>query len=308
MIENLWPISPARSPVRGFIDRFVHKLRVVPGYCNICGGVTVFDTSLSNYREHVQCFRCRSVNRQRQIAAVLLSEIFRSRSSGDAHFNIFNGPASQRLKLNHRVEQLASIESIPRDLTVWNAETTRALHARLAAHLNEKYMCSEFIDSEMRSGEFHEGVMHVDMQSTHFEPDSIDYILSGDVLEHVPDPIKALRESYRVLRPGGAHIFTVPFYHHRFTIERRSEFKEGEVRHLMKPWFHDDPVRPSDGALVFNVFAPELLCEIERIGFEARLLILHSPFHGIYGNNGIVIIARKSLSPDHSMDWIFGRP
>ena len=227
--------------------------------------------------------RCRSVNRQRQIVAVLLAEALQAQAA-----------------------RFSSLCSLPRQLTLWNAETTRALHSALARHLQGNYLSSEFIDSGLRSGEVRAGIMHVDMQQTHFADESIDYILSGDVLEHMPAPLKALEESYRILKPGGAHIFTAPFYHHRFTIERRSAISaDGAVQHLMKPWLHNDPVRPDEGALVFNVFAPELLCEIEKIGFEARLLLLHSPLHGIYGNNGIVIVARKSVPADHAKDWIF---
>jgi SAM-dependent methyltransferase len=41
---------------------------------------------------------------------------------------------------------------------------------------------------------------------------SVDTILCTQVLEHVPDAEKALRELHRVLRPGGIAILTVPQY------------------------------------------------------------------------------------------------
>ena len=37
-----------------------------------------------------------------------------------------------------------------------------------------------------------------------------DLVLTSETLEHVPDPRLALRETLRVLRPGGRHVFTVP--------------------------------------------------------------------------------------------------
>jgi SAM-dependent methyltransferase len=44
------------------------------------------------------------------------------------------------------------------------------------------------------------------------EPDaSFDAVLCTEVIEHVPDPIGALRELVRLLRPGGALIVTAPF-------------------------------------------------------------------------------------------------
>lgn len=39
---------------------------------------------------------------------------------------------------------------------------------------------------------------------------SFDLVITADKLEHVPDIDLALRETYRVLRLGGAHVFSVP--------------------------------------------------------------------------------------------------
>jgi SAM-dependent methyltransferase len=45
------------------------------------------------------------------------------------------------------------------------------------------------------------------------EPDaSFDAVLCTEVLEHLPDPVRALDEMARLLRPGGTFIITAPFW------------------------------------------------------------------------------------------------
>jgi SAM-dependent methyltransferase len=278
LIESLWPDTKPVSRV----DRILHRIGRYPGFCNLCGHRTTFLVNDPNFREHTPCVRCGSVNRYRQIVAVLMLHA-----------------------LGKKATRFASIQNLPANLVVWNTETTRTLHEKLAAHLGKNYVSSEYIDAIFESGAILDGTLHVDMQKTHFRDDSIEYILSSDVVEHIPNYIDALRETYRILRFGGAHIFTVPFYHHRFTVERRAVIEaDGRVWHRLKPWYHGDPIRP-EGVLCYNVFAPELLVEIERIGFEAELLRVHDPLLGILGNNGFIIVARKVVNPLHGRDLIF---
>ena len=59
------------------------------------------------------------------------------------------------------------------------------------------------------------GLVHVeypeeDIQALSWADGAFDLVLTSETLEHVPDPRRALRETFRVLRPGGRHIFTVP--------------------------------------------------------------------------------------------------
>jgi SAM-dependent methyltransferase len=49
-----------------------------------------------------------------------------------------------------------------------------------------------------------------DIQALSYPDASFDVVLTSDTLEHVPDFRRALRETRRVLRPGGRHVLTVP--------------------------------------------------------------------------------------------------
>lgn len=52
----------------------------------------------------------------------------------------------------------------------------------------------------------------MDIHQMPFESNTFDIVLCNHVLEHVQDDIKAMREIYRVLKPGGFSIMQVPFF------------------------------------------------------------------------------------------------
>lgn len=60
-----------------------------------------------------------------------------------------------------------------------------------------------------------------DMMALPFKNGSFDLVVHSDTLEHVPDPVQALRECRRILRRGGACIFTVPVVLGRLTRSRK---------------------------------------------------------------------------------------
>lgn len=99
-----------------------------------------------------------------------------------------------------------------------------------------------------------DGTVCQDITALTFANESFDLIVSSDVLEHVPSLGDAFRESQRVLRPGRAHLFTVP---PRLKTKKRAELVRGEILHLEPPEYHRDPLSP-EGILAFWDLGPDL--------------------------------------------------
>lgn len=54
--------------------------------------------------------------------------------------------------------------------------------------------------------------VQADAQAMPFEDNSFDMVVSCETIEHVPDPRKALRETYRVAKPDASLFMTTPNY------------------------------------------------------------------------------------------------
>jgi SAM-dependent methyltransferase len=106
------------------------------------------------------------------------------------------------------------------------------------------------------------------MQQMRFANSSVDVILHSDTLEHVPDSKIALKESMRVLKPGGHLFYTVPIIIGRLTRTRRG----------LPPSFHGKPGAERDDCIVQREYGADFWCEIFEAGFgEVHLTSLIFP-------------------------------
>jgi SAM-dependent methyltransferase len=88
-------------------------------------------------------------------------------------------------------------------------------------------------------GKVIDGARNEDICRLTYADESFDLVLSSDTLEHVPDFRAALRETRRVLRPGGLHIFTIPIVAGRETTFARAEIgPDRRLVHLLPPLYH----------------------------------------------------------------------
>jgi SAM-dependent methyltransferase len=122
-----------------------------------------------------------------------------------------------------------------------------AASTKLARECRRYTGCQFFPEAEL-GGVVH-GWRNENLERLTFASESFDLVVTQDVFEHVLRPEVAFSEIARVLRPGGAHVFTVPF-NDRLPTERRVvvDGQDG-LKHVRDPQYHGNPVDPG-GSLV----------------------------------------------------------
>jgi SAM-dependent methyltransferase len=103
-------------------------------------------------------------------------------------------------------------------------------------------------------------MIKADITALPFPDDSFDAILCSHVLEHVLDDRKAMRELYRVLRPGGWAVVLVPI-----DFGREETFEDSTI------------VAPAERELLFGqadhvrVYGSDFSARLEEAGFTVRV-------------------------------------
>jgi SAM-dependent methyltransferase len=105
-----------------------------------------------------------------------------------------------------------------------------------------------------------------------YPSESFDLVLTSDTLEHVPDIKRALSEIHRVLRPGGAHIFTVPVIMDQPATRVRATMDASQnIHHLAPPSYHGSEVAAAADYIVFYEFGADFLTTVRDAGFQVRV-------------------------------------
>lgn len=176
--------------------------------------------------------------------------------------------------LNNRIR--ASVQFLEETLgcseqsSIYITEQTTALHGYLKAKY-KNITGSEYLGDRVKFGEIEpeSGLRNESITKLSFADNTFDFVLSFDVFEHVPEYHKALRECFRVLKPGGRLLFTVPFrMDNQANLIRATMDAQGNVEHLMEPEYHGDPINDA-GCLCFYHFGWQLLDELKGCGFRS---------------------------------------
>jgi SAM-dependent methyltransferase len=226
------------------------------GYCPICEADVEFEKRNDWLRDHLTCLGCNSIPRWRAMLRVL-HDFFPGWRSMKIHESSPGGPQSKKLQS----------ECIG-------------------------YFGSHFYQDVPR-GQMSNGYRSEDLEAQTFSDESFDLVVTSDVFEHVLDPAAALAEVARTLVPGGAHVFTIPWYFWKSTYVRAKRGPDGAVQHLATPQYHGNPI-DSKGSLVVTEWGYELCDYIYRTcGLTTTAVRIRDWREGIAGDFIEVFISRK---------------
>lgn len=274
----------APEPPRDYLefDNFIIKRGKMAGRCNVCGLLTVFELRAEVLREDLPCRNCQSFNRIRQL---VLGLAYAEGIKITPYLTL-----EQILARFKRPVRILLLEVVTHIASVFDY--------LVSLHPIELYK-SEFISTSMKSGEWRDGVMHLDIMDSGFEDNYFDLIIHADVFEHVSDAVQGEKEQFRILRPGGAIVYTAPTYDRLEHDDVRTTLKkDGSLNKLKKPIYHGDP-SPGDlgeaGAIVFRFFSyTDVRQRYLDMGADYTCLKIYAPAYGIIGQDNHVHVVKKS--------------
>jgi SAM-dependent methyltransferase len=115
-----------------------------------------------------------------------------------------------------------------------------------------------------------------DMEALPLDSGGFDLVVHSDTLEHVPHPVRGLMECRRVLRPGGACVFTIPIIAGRLSRRRDS----------LPPSYHGGPGVCAADQIVHTEFGADFWKIVCEAGFRQCTI------HAFEFPTALAIIAR----------------
>ena len=156
--------------------------------------------------------------------------------------------------------------------------------------VNQSYVVSTYAPN-LPDGDLGNGLYNVDLQNIPFPAECFEIILTSDVMEHVRDFDRAHAEIFRCLKPGGAHIFTVPFDENALETKTLIDTSSPRDIYLERPHMHGDP--RSGGIAAYRICGLSMLDVLRSIGFEVDMVRVSDYRCGIF--DGLYFEARKPI-------------
>ena len=186
------------------------------GFCPICERTVTFSSSEQWFRDHLFCSGCGSIPRERALMKVI-NDFYPNYRNLSIHESS-PGRRGASIKLLNECKGYTTSQYFP--------DVTPGLNHPLYG-----YRCEN-------------------LESLTFSDNSFDLFVTQDVMEHIFNPQKAFKEIARVLKTGGAHVFTAPLVNKTKKSECWAARNEnGEIIHYQPAEYHGNPV-DAKGALV----------------------------------------------------------
>jgi SAM-dependent methyltransferase len=138
------------------------------------------------------------------------------------------------------------------------------------------------------------------LESLTFEDHSFDLFVTQDVMEHIFNPDLAFKEICRVLKPGGAHIFTVPLINkHKKSEVWASRNEQGETVFHGPEEYHGNPI-DEKGSLVTMHWGYDIVAYIsEATGMSSTILTIDDLSQGIKAELIDVVVSWRRDPSSH---------
>lgn len=219
--------------------------------CSLCSTEQTFVKNNRSFREGYECYKCKASLRYREQAAAIL-EVF-----GNGNYNSF-------AQLCQNVDF--------KNLSIYEPGVIGPFRKYFANFSN--YVNSYFW-SDVTPGSSRDGFQCQNLENLTYQSDHFDLIITSDILEHVRHPWDAFKEIWRVLKPGGYHIFTIPVQ--LPMIEKsfyRVDTSGDKDIHLVEPKYHSAPNPKGERlqSLLYVDFGQDILEKLKKMGYQTKLL------------------------------------
>ena len=229
------------------------------GYCPCCEEETFFIAKNSWLRDYFKCLVCGSLPRERALMLTIKNE----------YTNWSN------LKIH---------ESSPGERG----------HSKLLKEKARFYIQTHFY-RDKALGTVINGFRNENLESQTFQDETFDLVITADVMEHIYNPAEAFREIHRTLKPGGAHILSVPLVNkHRSTQKWATMNPDGSPNFLYEPDWHGNPIDKQGSPVTFH-WGYDIKDFISTCtGDECEIFFIDDLYYGIRAEYIEIIVARKT--------------
>ncbi len=163
-----------------------------------------------------------------------------------------------------------------------------SLRAYFMNRTSVKYTAG-FKDADAYKGYYYDQVkQHIDITSTEFADNKFDLVICNHVLEHIEDDLKAMREIFRIMKPGGFGILQVPF----------APGLEKTIEGLTAP-------TPSDRLRLYGqedhvrIYGIDYFDRLKSVGFEVNKFMLYNSnpekykFYAINPEEPVIVVKKN---------------